>query len=157
VEIPAKRGVVSPGELRQLSEVSPMGREGVQHPHRVTPANKAEKKKQVLVLIAEGATLGEAAEHVGVGRRTLYDWRQQDEKFALAFNDAYERSTDKLKKMLWQMVEDAETPSRDRLLGMFFLLKQRDPSFRDNSKIEHALPAGLAQSLTKLAKLAEAE
>jgi hypothetical protein len=132
-----------------------MPHKGQQMPVRALRSKTAENKKLVLEQIANGATLGEAADYVGVSRRVLYNWRHgPDEKFKVAFADAYDRSTDKLKAMAWQIAEDPETPSRDRILMLFFLLKQRDPSFRDNSKLEHALSPGLGKTLTELAKLA---
>jgi len=133
-----------------------MPKRGQPAPNQVTPGNRAAKKKAVLEKIAEGATLAEAADHVGISRRVLYDWRHgSDEKFKVAFHDAYEASTDKLKKMCWELAADKEQPAQTRALMLFFLMKQRDPTFRDNNKVEHSVAPGLGKTLTELAKLAD--
>lgn len=130
-----------------------MAQQGKGRIQRVTPSNRAAKKKRVLELIAQGATQAYAAQEVGVARRTILAWRQQDEKFAVAFNDAQQSKLDKLLEVAFNRAMDPKDPRGDILL--MFQVKQLDPSFRDNAKIELGASPELATSLTKLAKLAE--
>src|SRR6266498_5154443 len=130
---------------------------GVPGPIRVHPHNKAAKKKLVLEAIAKGETQTGAAAKVEVAPRTIRKWRQEDEKFAVAYLDALDQKVDVYVKTFWDWINDPNFPPHERVIALMFLTKQMDPSFRENAKIEHALAPGLAHSLTKLAKLAESE
>jgi hypothetical protein len=126
---------------------------GQQNPVQVTPANTAAKKKAFLAEIAKGATVTFACQKVGIGRRTIPNWQQRDERFALAYQDARQAKLDKLLEVAFNRALDPKDPRGDILL--MFQIKQLDPSFRENAKVEHSLAPGLARSLTQLAKLAE--
>lgn len=132
-----------------------MPRQGQAAPKQVTPANKAAKKAQMLELRAEGHTVSDIARTVGISPRTIRDWKQRDERFAVAWAAAEENYRDFWVARCREYALDPNNSHRHLLL--MFLTKQADPSFRDNSKIEHAVSPGLAQSLTKLAKLAESK
>ena len=53
-----------------------------------------EKEAAFLTALAEGRSIGAAAELAGVGRRTVYDWREADPEFASAWTDAETASTE---------------------------------------------------------------
>src|SRR5262252_10043957 len=55
-----------------------------------------ENKEIVLAMLANGATFGAAAVAVGAHRRTIMKWRDNDEEFALRWNDAVEEGIDRL-------------------------------------------------------------
>ena len=122
---------------------------------QVTPANRAQRKKAVLELLAEGATITYAARKAGVSVSSIRNWRQSDERFAVAFRDAEQSKLDKLLEVAFNRAMDPKDPRGDLLL--MFQIKQLDPSFRENAKVEHSIAPGLAKSLTQLAKLAEQE
>ncbi len=62
-----------------------------------------------------------AARMIGVGRRTLYKWRDSDDEFAGACHDASEDGIDVIEDVALKRAKD----SSDRLL--MFLLKARRP------------------------------
>lgn len=122
---------------------------------RVNDKNRAETKQRVLEELAKGRTIGEAAETAGTARRTVTDWRQKDERFAVKFAAAMDARRDVLVKSLFDIAMDENAPYRDRVIALIFLTKQADPSFRDNTKLEVAPSPGLAKGLAELAKAAE--
>ena len=64
-----------------------------------TPREQA--KSQILTLIQTGATKSKAAKEVGYNRLTLYRWLENDERFALAFDQAWKLGTVKRDYLLW--------------------------------------------------------
>ena len=46
------------------------------------------KKQHLIAAYASGGNVSEAVRQVGVGRRTHYDWLQEDQEYAQAFEDA---------------------------------------------------------------------
>lgn len=90
-------------------------------------------KPAFLDALAEGRSVADACEAVGIGRRTAYDHRQRDEGFALAWHDADERG-----------IEELESEARKRALDgsdtmLIFLLKAKRPTvYRENVKVEHS-------------------
>lgn len=76
--------------------------------------------------------VSEACRAAGVGRTTVYERRQADEDFALAWADVEERSTE----LLEQIAVRRAAQGSDVLL--IFLLKSRRPDrYRENVKVEH--------------------
>jgi hypothetical protein len=115
-------------------------------------------KPQVLQAIARGMTVKDAAESVGVGRRTIYSAAEQDPAFAEGMHQAYDESADVLEAEArrravdgtvrkkfhdGQPIIDPETGQQyiereysDTLL--IFLLKGRRPEvFGDRPKVDH--------------------
>jgi hypothetical protein len=70
-------------------------------------------KKRALILeaIANGYSVARAARHAGCGRRSIFEWKADDPKFARDFEDAYEEGTDALHDA---MVDRALLPDHDR-------------------------------------------
>lgn len=60
--------------------------------------NRTQEKEREAFLAAlrEGASVSAAAKKAGVGRSTVYEWRNADEDFAKSWDDAYETGTDAL-------------------------------------------------------------
>jgi Bacteriophage Sf6, terminase small subunit-like len=61
--------------------------------------------------LAEGHTVTHAVKAAGIAKRTVYDIRQRDETFALAWSDAIEAGTDRIEEeALRCAVEGTERP-----------------------------------------------
>jgi len=83
--------------------------------------------------LGSGATVSEACDEVGIGRRTAYDHRQRDEQFALRWADAIERGTEELETEAKRRAMDGS----DTLL-MFLLKARRPETYRERTEIRHA-------------------
>lgn len=95
----------------------------------------AQQKKKIEFLAAfeDLGTITGACRSTSVGRRTVYDWQQADEDFALALHDARRAVADDLEHEAIRRAKDGS----DTLL--IFLLKAHDPDrFRENVKVEHS-------------------
>lgn len=109
-----------------------------------------EDKQQFLDKLAEGASIVDASGTPSM-RRKLYRLRDADPEFARLWAEAYREGTDTLvaeaRRRAFEGVEDVKVIGSgdfqrevqvrhysDTLL--MFLIKQRDPSFRDNSRVE---------------------
>ena len=55
-----------------------------------------EKEAKFLEVLATGASVYKAALAAGIGRRTAYDWREDDEDFRARWDDAVESGNDLL-------------------------------------------------------------
>ncbi len=93
---------------------------------------QATRKKRFLTALAAGHSVMTAAEAAGVARQTVYRWRQEDETFARAWDEAIEAGTDRLED---EALRRAFAGS-DTLL--IFLLKARRPTkYRDTHHVQH--------------------
>ena len=73
-----------------------------------------------------------AARTAGIGRRTAYDWRDADPKFAAAWNDAEEEAVDALEKV----ARDRAIDGSDRMMEI--LLKAHRPEkYVERIRSEH--------------------
>lgn len=96
-------------------------------------------------------TVFQACKETGVGRSTVYEWRQKDEGFAVAWADVEEATTERMEREAYRrsvegvqreiyhqgQVVGEERQFSDTLL--IFMLKARRPEkYRDNIKVEHA-------------------
>jgi AcrR family transcriptional regulator len=84
-----------------------------------------------------GESVSKAAKAAGVARSTLYYWKGEDEAFSDAWDDALTQGT----HALIDEVKDRAFDRKDRFshILLMFLLKQRDPSFREAYKTEGKL------------------
>ena len=90
-----------------------------------------EKRAKFLASLAEGNSIARAAGDAGIGRTTAYEWREVDEAFAKAWDDAVETGTDSLED---EAVRRAKAGS-DTLL--IFMLKARRPEkFKERTSTE---------------------
>lgn len=109
------------GEITQLT------------PTRARKPNAKNWKQQFLVVFAETGTITHACEAVGVARKTVYNARQKDEAFGLAFADADEAVTEGLER---ECIRRALEGS-DRLLE--FILKARRPEkYSEQHRLVHS-------------------
>jgi len=90
---------------------------------------KAEDR--VLASLKLGKSIAAAARAAGVGRRTVYDWRDSDPVFAGHWDDAWEVGTDRLEDLALRGAEKGN----DRLL--IALLRARRPERFARSLLEH--------------------
>jgi hypothetical protein len=103
--------------------------------HGVQTVRTPEKRAIVLEALADGLTLREAAKSAGIGRATLWEWRQADPAFERECRDAYNDGTDKLE----EVARNRAFAGSDLLL--IFLLRQRDAE-RFNKRMVEVRVAG---------------
>lgn len=123
------------------------------------------KQDKLLALIADGHTVTHAAREVGVGRRTVYDHRDDDPAFAVAFDQAVEEGGEILEQEARRRAVDGTTKPvyqggvrvgqvqeySDTLL--IFLLKGRFPEkYRERHSVDATVTVrqvveGLVQEL----------
>ena len=108
---------------------------------------------RIVDLRAEGWSWKKVCAEAGLAQRTLRDWKQKDEKFAVMCAAADGDRTATLVDDCLTMARDPATPAPQRAWMLMFLTKQADPSFRDNHKVEHVVSGGLAGALKQLAKM----
>jgi len=68
----------------------------------VGPARTAQKKAAFVRALAEAYTVTAACQAVGIGRRTVYDWRAADPAFAQAWDDALRDAFDRLEGSMYR-------------------------------------------------------
>lgn len=96
-------------------------------------------EKRVLFLTALGAygTVQHAAKAAGLGRRTVYNWRNEDLAFAQEWDDRIEDCTDVLEQSLYQRAMEGDTTA-----AIFLLKGARPAKYRDNHRVEHTGEGG---------------
>lgn len=81
-----------------------------------------------------------------MGRRSAYDWREEDEEFAKDWDAAIEAAADRLEQVAYRR---AATGKSDRMLEI--LLKAHRPKYRDKQLIgsdpDNPLPPGFQVNL----------
>ena len=125
-------------------------------------------KPRFLAAFEEDLTVTAACQRAGVSRSAVYEARQRDEGFALAWHHVESRIVDTLEREAYRRaVEGVERPVyqrgvqvgsvreySDRLLEM--LLKARAPErYRENSKVEVSGHDGGPVTLADLAALVD--
>lgn len=101
-------------------------------PRRRIRPNCTDRARDTFVrVLAETCNVTEAARQAGVGRRTVYEWRDTDPAFAAAWSDAEEAAADKLEQVAF---ERASAGQSDRMLEI--LLKAHRPKYRDKQGLE---------------------
>jgi Na+/H+ antiporter NhaB len=68
----------------------------------VGPERTAQKKAAFVRALAEAYTVTAACQAVGIGRRTVYDWRAADPAFAQAWDDALQAAFDRLESSMYR-------------------------------------------------------
>lgn len=115
---------------------------------RTTRTDK-DKKSVFLLALCRGTSISLACTKALLPRRTVYDWRDADEKFRVAWDEAIEAGTERLEDEAYRRAHDGVKKPifhkgkrvafvqeySDTLL--MFLMKGRKPDkYRDNSKVE---------------------
>jgi hypothetical protein len=70
-------------------------------PH--TPEAMAAGKELMVVALAKGMGPGDAAESLGLGRSTVYEWKREDPEFDAKWVEAVETSLDKLETVSYNL------------------------------------------------------
>jgi hypothetical protein len=110
------------------------------------PLSKLTNDRQISFLqeiVMTGGNIRKSAERAGISTRSHYDWLSQDD-YRSAFDAAYQRSTRMLEAEAIRRATGFERPLvyKGQVTGsitehsdnlLMFLLKQRDPSYRDNN------------------------
>lgn len=97
------------------------------------------KDAQYLFIAALGETpnVSRACVLAGIGRRTAYEWREEDPAFAAMWDDALEAACDELEAVARaRAVESSDT------LLIFLLKAHRPEKYRETTKHEHSGPGG---------------
>lgn len=113
------------------------------------------REQKFLETLRQTCIVSEAAKIAGIGRRTVYQWREADPEFAAAWDEAEQEAADKLEREAWRRgVEGVDKPVTyqgkitatykeysDRMLEL--LLKAHRPDkFKDRVANEHSGPGG---------------
>ena len=91
-------------------------------------------KKTFLEEYGKVGNIWYCAQKVGVDRRTILRWRKADKDFAKAVSAKHDDSTDFLKLTAYQRAIAGTSKAADSLL--MFLIKQRDPTFRERGHLK---------------------
>lgn len=118
---------------------------------RRTPAKKLrDQKLKFLKAFEELGTISAACLDAKIPRRTVYNWRQEDEAFAVAWSEIELATTEEMEREAYRRgVKGVEEPvfNRGLIVGsvqkfsdtlLIFMLKSRRPDvYRENVKVEH--------------------
>jgi hypothetical protein len=99
---------------------------------RTNRAPKKEPRVRFLDNLRKRPSVAFAAKAAGVGRRTVYEWRETDAEFAAQWDDAIEDALDDAEKKAW----DRGLTVSDTLL-IFMLKAHRPEKFRERSQVDH--------------------
>jgi len=127
--------------------------------------NRASKKALFIKELRSKGTVFHAAHVAGIARRTAYQWRSEDKKFASEWDQAKEDNLDELEKSLFERaVHGVEKPvyQQGQLVGtireysdtaaIFMLKGGRPEKFRE--RFEHELGDKARSTLADLVKRA---
>ena len=90
-----------------------------------------EAEAKFIAALKLGKSIAAAARAAGVGRRTVYDWRDRDPTFAEAWDEGWDVGTDYLEDLALKAAEQGS----ERLL--LALLKARRPERYARTVVEH--------------------
>lgn len=110
------------------------------------PKKILRNEKQIKFLeeiILTGGSIRKSAERAGISTSSHYDWLAKQDEYRTAFKEAYEKSIKVLEAEAIRRATGYEKPIvyKGEITGhvrehsdllLMFLLKQRDPSYRDN-------------------------
>ena len=100
---------------------------------RGRPLRTPENEEVFLEALAEGYSVRHAAKAIGAGRRTVYDWREEDPDFKRRWDEAIEDGTDVLEdEARRRAITDSDT------LLIFTLKARRPEKYRENVQHNHS-------------------
>ncbi len=102
-------------------------------------ARIARQKEVILLWVSRGKSVAFGAAKADISYTQVKKWRGDDEKFDLALEDAYEVGTQGLED-----IADSRARRRSDPLLMF-LMKARDPKYRDSTKVVVETPAPIVK------------
>lgn len=122
---------------------------------RARTPSKKERLESFLKELGETGLVKQACENSGIGRSTVYEERQRNEDFALAWHDIEEETTEAMEReAIRRGAEGVKKPvyQGGKLVGhvqeysdtlMIFMLKARRPEvYREKTRHEHTGPDG---------------
>ena len=86
------------------------------------------KKRFIATLSAQG-TVSNAAQVAGVSRQTAYRWRNEDDEFAILWEEAGETAVDAGESVLYQKALNSD------FVGIIFYLKAHRPKYQDRLNV----------------------
>lgn len=89
-------------------------------------SDTAEKKVAFIAELRARGTVYHAALAAGIGRRTAYRWREEDDQFAEEWGDATEDTTEVLEDSMYQRAIKGDT-----IAGIFLLKARRPDVYRE--------------------------
>lgn len=111
-------------------------------------------KDAFLAVLCSGGVIRDACEAAGIARTTAYEWRENDEAFAAAWQHAVDEGTDLLEREALRRARDGvEEPvfyqgaecgrvTRHSDALMQFMLRGRRPTVFNTDRVEHSGPGG---------------
>lgn len=88
-------------------------------------------RKTFLEILESTCNVSEAARSAGLGRRTVYEWRDEDPTFAAAWAEAEDAAADRLEQIAFERATEGKS---DRMLEI--LLKAHRPKYREKQAVE---------------------
>lgn len=113
-------------------------------------------RESFLVELAQRGNITDACKAAGIGRRTVYDWREADPAFAAAWDDAISTAVDTAEREAWRRaVEGIDKPLIGRVGkdedGVITVIKEysdtillrllsahRPEKWRERQQVEHS-------------------
>lgn len=106
---------------------------------RLIYVDMEQKKEAFLAALEQCYTVWGACKAAGIGsRRTPYDWRENDEKFAKAWDDAIESAVDRLEQSMYEKA----LKGTDTIATIFMLKGGRPEKYKDRVANEHTGKGG---------------
>ena len=119
-------------------------------------------REAFLSTLRTGASIGAACRKAGMGRSPAYEWRDEDEDFRLAWDEAVDEGTDVLedeatrrardgtvKPVFYQGQECGGIREYSDTLIMFMLKARRPEKYRERHQIEHEIDGQLTVKIVK--------
>lgn len=101
---------------------------------------KRKARKPILMALAAGATLTEAADSAGISSSTIYRWCDADPELASAVAEAKSRADDRVENVAFRNCIDPD-PAHNTL-RIFWLKCRRPGVYRDIQRTEFSGPDG---------------
>lgn len=101
---------------------------------------RARAKERFLVALERVGTVTSAAKSAGIGRTTAYEWREDDEKFADAWDHAMEAKADELEESMFTRAVGGDTRAAE-----FMLKAMRPEKYRERHDVRADVRAGVVQ------------
>ncbi len=108
--------------------------------------DRTPEQLKFLTALSNGHTVTEAASLAHVGRRTLYDLRDREPGFRSAWDDAIAAGTDLFEEEVRHRALDRN--DRYSHLLLMFMLKARDPRWKDSHKVEQTVRHETVQEIS---------
>lgn len=112
-----------------------------------------DQREVFLQHLRDGNSPEKAARAAATSRRSILRLRQEDEKFAVAYADAYQSGLDMVEQSLLDMAVGRETPNAARVASACAVLNaRRSDLYRRNAKVEHEVRVPRTRRLANLSE-----